>query len=234
MESDKKKIVVFTGAGISAESGLSTYRDSDGLWNQLPVESLATKQAWLQNPELVLAFYNDRIAKANVAQPNAAHLAIAELEKTFEVTVITQNVDDLHERAGSTNVIHLHGRLNYAQSSADSSLVYPWHGKPILMGQRCELNSQLRPNIVLFGEQVPHLDEARKLIREADKVLAVGSSLTVQPAARLLNKARFHAEKILISKEIKKKPFGYQFIRGNASNLVPVVCSNWLREAQHQ
>lgn len=234
MGSDKKKIVVFTGAGISAESGLATYRDSDGLWNQLPVESLATKQAWQQNPELVLAFYNDRIAKANAAQPNAAHLAIAELEKTFDVTVITQNVDDLHERAGSTNVIHLHGRLKYAQSSADASLVYPWHGKLILMGQRCELNSQLRPNIVLFGEQVPHLDEARILIREADKVLAVGSSLTVQPAARLLNKARFHAEKILISKEIKKKPFGYQFIRGNASNLVPVVCSNWLREAQHQ
>ncbi|RJX75233.1 NAD-dependent deacylase [Vibrio sinensis] len=231
MKADKKKIVVFTGAGISAESGLATYRDSDGLWNQLPVESLATKQAWQQNPELVLAFYNDRIAKANSAQPNAAHLAIAELERSFDVTVITQNVDDLHERAGSTNVIHLHGRLNFVQSSLNASMVYPWHGKPILIGQQCELNSQLRPNIVLFGEPVLYLDEARKIIKEADKMLAIGSSLTVQPAARLLNKARFHAEKILISKELKKKPFGYQFIRGNANELVPSVCANWLRES---
>ncbi|WP_434362475.1 NAD-dependent protein deacylase [Parasalinivibrio latis] len=228
MGSDKKKIVVFTGAGISAESGLATYRDSDGLWNQLPVESLATKQAFEHNPELVLAFYNDRIEKANNAEPNAAHKAIADLEQGYDVTVITQNVDDLHERAGSSKVIHLHGQINLAQSSVDPTLVYPWYGKPILMGQCCEQNSQLRPHIVLFGEQVLHLDEARRLIRSADKVLAVGSSLTVQPAARLLNKARFHAEKILISKEIKKKPFGYVFLRGNASELVPSVCADWL------
>jgi len=230
MKLGMKKVVVFTGAGISAESGLATFRDSDGLWSQLSVERLATKQAFQQNPELVLDFYNDRIAKANVAEPNAAHLAIAKLEHSFDVTVITQNVDDLHERAGSTKVLHLHGRLNFAQSSLDASLIYPWYGKPILMGQRCELNSQLRPNIVLFGEQVFYLDEARKLIRDANKVLAVGSSLTVQPAARLLSKARFHAEKILISRDVKKKPFGYQYIRGNASKLVPSICNNWLRE----
>ena len=230
MKLGMKKVVVFTGAGISAESGLATFRDSDGLWSQLSVERLATKQAFQQNPELVLDFYNDRIAKANVAEPNAAHLAIAKLEHSFDVTVITQNVDDLHERAGSTKVLHLHGRLNFAQSSLDTSLIYPWYGKPILMGQRCELNSQLRPNIVLFGEQVFYLDEARKLIRDANKVLAVGSSLTVQPAARLLSKARFHAEKILISRDVKKKPFGYQYIRGNASKLVPSICNNWLRE----
>lgn len=230
MESSKKKIVVFTGAGISAESGLATFRDNKGLWKQQRLEDLATKQAWENDPERVLAFYNHRIAKANAAQPNAAHHAIAELERYFDVSVITQNVDDLHERAGSTNVIHLHGRLNFAQSSLDASVVYPWHGKPILIGQRCEFNCQLRPNVVLFGEPVLHLDEARTLISDADKVLAVGSSLTVQPAARLLNKARFHAEKILISKDIKKKPFGYQFIRGNAIKLVPSVCANWLRE----
>jgi len=160
MKLGMKKVVVFTGAGISAESGLATFRDSDGLWSQLSVERLATKQAFQQNPELVLDFYNDRIAKANVAEPNAAHLAIAKLEHSFDVTVITQNVDDLHERAGSTKVLHLHGRLNFAQSSLDASLIYPWYGKPILMGQRCELNSQLRPNIVLFGEQVFYLDES--------------------------------------------------------------------------
>lgn len=228
----KKQIVVFTGAGISAESGLSTFRDSDGLWNQYPVEMLATKQAFEQDPELVLSFYNDRIEKANAALPNSAHVAISSLEEAFEVTVITQNVDDLHERAGSSKVIHLHGELNFAQSSIDASLIYNWHGEPIMMGQQCELGSQLRPNIVLFGEPVMHLNEARILIRNADKVLAVGSSLTVQPAANLLNKARFHSEKILISRDVKKKPFGYNYIRGDAANLVPAVCANWLRESR--
>nr|WP_254048110.1 Sir2 family NAD-dependent protein deacetylase [Vibrio sp. ArtGut-C1] len=123
------------------------------------------------------------------AQPNVAHHAIVELERSFDVSVITQNVDDLHERAGSTNVIHLHGRLNVAQSSLDGAVAYPWHGKPILIGQRCEFNCQLWPNVVLFGEPVLHLDEARKPIADADKVLAIGSSLTVtvQPAAGLLN-----------------------------------------------
>ncbi|MFA0438899.1 SIR2 family NAD-dependent protein deacylase [Vibrio sp. 10N.286.49.B1] len=226
----KKRIVVFTGAGISAESGLSTFRDSDGLWSQYPIEMLATKQALKQDPELVLSFYNDRINKANTARPNAAHLAIASLEQSFDVTVVTQNVDNLHERAGSSKIIHLHGQLSFAQSGVDASLIYNWHNEPIMMGQQCELGSQLRPNVVLFGEPVMHLNEARILIRNADKVLAVGSSLTVQPAANLLNKARFHSEKILISREVKKKPFGYRFLRGDASSLVPSICANWLRE----
>lgn len=167
------------------------------------------------------------------AQPNVAHHAIVELERSFDVNVITQNVDDLHERAGSTNVVHLHGMLNVAQSCLDGAVAYPWHGKPILIGQRCEFNCQLWTNVVLFGEPVLHLDEARKLISDADKVLAVGSSLTVtvQPAAGLLNEASVHAEKVLISKEVKTKPFGYQFIRGNTTELVPSVCANWLRES---
>ena len=234
MESSKKKIVVFTGAGISAESGLATFRDKKGLWKQQHLEDLATKQAWEYDPERVLAFYNHRIAKANAAKPNAAHHAIAELERYFDVSVITQNVDDLHERAGSTNVIHLHGRLNFAQSSLDASVVYPWHGKPILIGQRCEFNCQLRPNVVLFGEPVLNLDEARTLISDADKVLAIGSSLTVQPAAGLLNEASVQAEKVLITKEVKTKPLGYTFISGNASTCVPRQCSDWLREVVAQ
>lgn len=227
----KKKIVVFTGAGISAESGLETFRDSDGLWENYPVDKLATKEGFELNTELVLNFYNWRKKKVSHAQPNQAHIALAKLESKFDVVIITQNVDDLHERAGSTNVIHLHGQLSYMQSSADSSILYDWGDKPILIGQLCELNSQLRPHIVLFGEPVLRLSDARGHIKTADKVLAIGSSLTVQPAASLLRKARFKAEKILITFDFKGRiPFGYKLLRGNSAKLVPSICSNWLAD----
>ncbi|MCG9638471.1 NAD-dependent protein deacylase [Vibrio sp. Isolate34] len=224
---EKRKIVVFTGAGISAESGLRTFRDGDGLWESYPIHELATKDAFERNPKLVLSFYNQRKVAAKNAQPNKAHIALAELEDVYDVVIITQNVDDLHERAGSSKVIHLHGQLNRAQSTINSSITYDWD-KQIEIGQHCELNSQLRPNIVWFGEPVMYLEEARKHIKSAYKVLGVGSSLSVQPAASLLNKAPFRAEKILISLEIKGKvPFGYKFMRGKAASIVPVICKNW-------
>ncbi|MGR5126040.1 SIR2 family NAD-dependent protein deacylase [Photobacterium swingsii] len=226
-EIKKRKIVVFTGAGISAESGLSTFRDSDGLWENYSVHEIATKDAFEHNPELVLSFYNQRKIAAAKALPNKAHIALAELEAVYDVIIITQNVDDLHEKAGSSKVIHLHGQLNRAQSSIDSSIIYDWD-KPIYIGQHCELNSQLRPNVVWFGEPVMQLEEARNYIKSADKVLAIGSSLTVQPAAGLLKKAPYKAEKKLVSLGIKGRvPFGYKFIRGKAASIVPVICKNW-------
>ena len=227
----RKKIVIFTGAGISAESGLETFRDSNGLWNNYPVELLASVKAFEHDPQLVLEFYNQRKIKALQAKPNQAHIALAELESSYDVVIITQNVDDLHERAGSCNVIHLHGQLNYAQSSIDSSLIYDWKDRPILMGEHCQLNSQLRPHIVWFGEQVLRFDEAKQHIKSADKVLAIGSSLSVQPASNLLKCARYKSEKILLSMDIQGKiPFGYKFIRGKAAGLIPGICANWLRE----
>lgn len=223
-----QKIVVFTGAGISAESGLKTFRDSNGLWENYPVEVVASANGWRNNPELVLDFYNQRRLDAANAEPNKAHLAIAELEKKFDVVVITQNVDDLHERAGSSNVIHLHGKLNQARSTKDYNLIYDIGSAPIQMGQTCALKSQLRPNIVFFGEMPHFLDEAKHHILEAACVLAVGSSLVVEPAASLLKKARFHASKILITLEVDKIPFGFKLQRGKAAELVPYFCNRWL------
>ena len=221
------KVVVFTGAGISAESGLKTFRDSDGLWENYPVELVASPSGWEQDPELVLEFYNQRRQQNAEALPNQAHLAIADLEKHFDVVVITQNIDNLHERGGSSQVIHLHGELNKARSSIDDELVYDIGAKPIHLGQKCELKSQLRPHIVWFGEMPFHIDAAKKHLREAAFVLVVGSSLVVEPAAGLLKKARYHAKKVIVTLDIDKIPFGYQMLRGKASSLVPGVCEEW-------
>ncbi|MBL7866005.1 MAG: NAD-dependent deacylase, partial [Cyclobacteriaceae bacterium] len=157
-----KKLVVLTGAGVSAESGLATFRNSGGLWEGHRVEDVATPEAWRRNPEMVLEFYNQRRRHALEAQPNAAHRELAELEQQFEVTVITQNVDDLHERAGSTRVVHLHGKLSESRSTMDEQLVYPIAGWQLNLGDRCERGSQLRPNIVWFGEMVPMMDTAAR------------------------------------------------------------------------
>ena len=155
-----KRLVVLTGAGISAESGLATFRDAGGLWEGYRIEDVATPEAWRRNPELVLQFYNERRRKAREAEPNAGHQILAELEKEFEVTVITQNVDDLHERAGSSRVFHLHGKLFESRSTLDESLVYPIDGWELNLGDRCARGSQLRPNIVWFGEAVPMIEPA--------------------------------------------------------------------------
>lgn len=227
-EMDKNKIVIFTGAGISAESGLQTFRDSDGLWYEHRIEDVATPEGWAIDPELVLNFYNDRRRQAFAASPNAAHEAIARLEEKYDVVVITQNVDDLHERSGSTNVIHLHGQLKYARSSVDETLIYLLNDSPIEIGDICERGSQLRPHIVWFGEHIHNFELAQSHIITAGRVLVVGTSLSVFPAAGILKKARFNAEKIIVTLKLEKRPPGFKLLRGNATSLVPSVARDWL------
>jgi NAD-dependent deacetylase len=180
-----KKIVVLTGAGISAESGIKTFRDSDGLWENHRIEDVATPEAWARNPELVQQFYNQRRAQLLTVQPNDGHRALVDLERTHDVRIVTQNVDDLHERAGSTQVLHLHGELRKVRSSRHQSLVYQWDND-LKMGDLCERGAQLRPHIVWFGEAVPMLEPATRLATEADIFLIVGTSLQVYPAASLM------------------------------------------------
>lgn len=181
-----KKIVVLTGAGISAESGLRTFRDSNGLWEEHKVEDVATFEAWQRNQALVLDFYNQRRKQLYEVKPNAGHLALAELEKKYDVHIITQNVDDLHEQAGSTKVMHLHGELKKVRSTIDENLVYTLDGWELKKGDLCEKGSQLRPHIVWFGEAVPMIEPAMELTAEADIFIVIGTSLNVYPAAGLV------------------------------------------------
>jgi NAD-dependent deacetylase len=182
-----KRIVVLTGAGISAESGLKTFRDSDGLWEGYNIEDVATPQAWQRNPQLVQDFYNTRRKDVLAAQPNAAHYALAKLEEQFNVTIITQNIDDLHERAGSTNVVHLHGIITRSQSSINPELTYPIEGWELKMDEVCELGSPLRAHVVWFGEDVPMIEEAAKICAGAELFILTGTSLAVYPAAGLVH-----------------------------------------------
>jgi NAD-dependent deacetylase len=188
----KKKLIVLSGAGVSAESGLKTFRDSDGLWENHNVMEVATPEAWRANKELVLRFYNERRRNLISVVPNEGHYAIAGLEKYYEVCVVTQNVDDLHERAGSTNILHLHGELNKSRSTWDESLVYDCRGD-INIGDTCELGSQLRPHVVWFGEAVPLIALAANEMSTADIIIIVGTSLQVYPAAGLIEYARSDA-----------------------------------------
>jgi NAD-dependent deacetylase len=183
----KSKIIVLTGAGISAESGLATFRDSGGLWEGYRIEDVATPDAWRRDPELVLEFYNMRRKAALDARPNAGHLALARLEEKFSVTIITQNVDNLHEKAGSSNVIHLHGELFKSRSTVDPKLVYEMDGWELKKGDKCEKGSQLRPHIVWFGEAVPMMDIAVEEAASAEIFIVVGTSLQVYPAAGLID-----------------------------------------------
>ncbi len=182
----RKKIVVLSGAGISAESGIATFRDSNGLWENHRIEDVATPEGWHRNPDLVLEFYNQRRKQAHTVQPNAGHYALVKLEEKYEVTIVTQNVDDLHERAGSGRVLHLHGELFKSRSTVDESLVYAMDGWEIKRGDLCEKGSQLRPHIVWFGEAVPMMDTAMDIAADADIFIVVGTSLVVYPAAGLL------------------------------------------------
>jgi len=193
-----KKIVVLTGAGISAESGIKTFRDSGGLWEEHRVEDVATYDAWLRNQELVLEFYNQRRKQLYECSPNAAHFALAKLGKKYDVQIITQNVDDLHERGGSTKILHLHGELKKARSTVDENLVYEIKGWELKKGDRCEKGSQLRPHIVWFGEAVLNIVLAAQLSSEADIYIVIGTSLNVYPAAGLLNYVPNHVPKYLI------------------------------------
>ncbi|MBK5286328.1 MAG: NAD-dependent deacylase, partial [Bacteroidia bacterium] len=182
----KKKLVAFTGSGISAESGLKTFRDSDGLWEEYNVYDVATPEAWYRNRKLVLDFYNARRKQVINAKPNAAHYSLAKLESSFDVSIITQNIDDLHERAGSKNVLHLHGELMKSQSTLDKKLLYPVSGTELNEGDKCERGSQLRPFVVWFGEEVPMIPRAAEIISEAEILIIVGTSLQVYPAAGLI------------------------------------------------
>jgi NAD-dependent deacetylase len=182
-----KRVVVLTGAGISAESGLKTFRDSDGLWEGYNIEDVATPEAWERDPELVQDFYNQRRKSVLEAEPNAAHYALAKLEAQYHVTIVTQNIDDLHERAGSTKVVHLHGIITRSQSSVKANLTYPIDGWEIKMGEKCELGSQLRAHVVWFGEAVPMIETAAKICSQAELFILVGTSLAVYPAAGLIN-----------------------------------------------
>ena len=182
-----KKLVVLTGAGMSSESGIRTFRDSGGLWEEYEVTEVATPEAWKRNRELVLRFYNERRRQLENCSPNEGHLGLARLEKHFNVQIITQNIDDLHERAGSSNVLHLHGELTKARSTIDPSAIYNIGYKDINLEDTCDKGAQLRPHIVWFGEEVPMLEEAIALTSEADIFVVIGSSLNVYPAAGLVN-----------------------------------------------
>ncbi len=184
----KQKIVVLSGAGISAESGIKTFRDSDGLWENHRIEDVATPEGWAANPKLVLDFYNQRRAQLPEVQPNDGHRALVDLEQNFDVHIVTQNVDDLHERAGSTQVLHLHGQLRQVRSTRHEHLVYPWD-RDLNLGDLCESGHQLRPHIVWFGEAVPMLEKAAELAQKADIFIIVGTSLQVYPAAGLMQYA---------------------------------------------
>lgn len=183
---DKKRLVILTGAGVSEESGLKTFRDAGGVWENYSLEEVASIQAWQKNPQLVLDFYNKRRRDAALAQPNLAHQLIAALEEDFDVAVVTQNVDDLHERAGSTYVLHLHGELNKMRSEVEDTVFYPYEND-IKLGDYANDGAQLRPHIVWFGEAVPKMTDALGLFACADIVLVVGTSLSVYPAASLLD-----------------------------------------------
>ena len=194
----KKKVVVFSGAGISAESGIKTFRDSGGLWEEYKIEDVATFEAWTKNKELVLNFYNQRRKQIMNANPNEAHQMIVDLQKKYDVQVITQNIDDLHERAGSNKVLHLHGEIMKARSTLNYNLVYKLNDWEIKLGDKCECGSQLRPHIVWFGEAVPEMEKAIQLAEQADIFITIGTSLNVYPAANLIHVVAAHIPKFLL------------------------------------
>ncbi len=194
----KKKIVVFSGAGMSAESGIKTFRDTGGLWEEYKIEDVATYSAWTKNRKLVLDFYNQRRKQVMAASPNAAHTMVAGLQEEFDVQVITQNIDDLHERAGSENVLHLHGEIMKSRSSQWSELIYDIKEWELKEGDLCERGAQLRPHIVWFGEAVPEMVKAEMLTQEADIFITIGTSLNVYPAANLIHVVEASVPKFLI------------------------------------
>ncbi len=227
-----KRVVVISGAGISAESGLKTFRGADGLWRGYRPEEVACPEAWRRNPGVVLDFYNERRKAVREARPNAAHRALVELERAYDVRIVTQNVDDLHERAGSSSVLHLHGEIRKARSTQDPTLVTDLGDRDIHLGDRCALGSQLRPHIVWFGESVPAMDEAVEMVREADVVLVVGTSLVVYPAASLVFEARKDVRRIVVNPEIPEAVAGAGFegVAKPATVGVPEVVAGLLAE----
>ncbi len=220
-----KKLVILTGSGISAESGLKTFRDSDGLWENHDVMEVASIDGWERNPELVLQFYNERRAQLKYAKPNAGHIGLVELEEYFDVQIITQNVDNLHEQAGSKKVLHLHGLLTHVRSTGDPFLVYDIGTKEIHLGDTCERGYQLRPDIVWFGEPVPAIEEAAALSNTADIYAVIGSSLVVYPAAGLLGHVPKDIPVFVIDPQAVSFPFNrkIEFIKEKAGKGVQIL-----------
>ena len=221
------KIVVLSGAGMSAESGLKTFRDNNGLWENHRVEDVATPEAWQRNPELVLKFYNERRKAMRKAEPNEGHRLIAGWERVHEVSVVTQNVDDLHERAGSSKVLHLHGELRMARSTADSTWVVEVPGCEIKLGDLCPRGAQLRPHIVWFGEAVPLMTVAQEIVAQAEVLVVVGTSLQVYPAAGLAHAAPEQARRILVDPHPPEVE-GFAVVARGASEGLREV-DRWLR-----
>lgn len=226
-----KKCVVLTGAGISAESGLQTFRDSGGLWEGYRVEDVCTPEAFARSPQTVIDFYNARRRAAAAAEPNAAHFALADLERAYDVQIITQNVDDLHERASSSKVLHLHGELNKLRSTVDENEILPWQGDQTL-ADRDSCGYPLRPHIVWFGEAVPLIEEAVRLVEAADTVIVVGTSLKVYPAASLLHYARFGVPVYLIDPKPNADVSGVEILAQTAVRGVPALVAELLRAAE--
>jgi NAD-dependent deacetylase len=220
-----KKLVVLSGSGISAESGIKTFRDMGGLWEEYDVMEVASPQAWQENPELVLRFYNERRKKLLECSPNNGHLGLVELEKYFDVQIITQNVDDLHERAGSKNVLHLHGEIRKARSTADENLIYNIKGWELKLGDKCDKGSQLRPHVVWFGEPVNAIPDAASICEKADIFVVVGTSLNVYPAAGLIDYVPHNTPVFLIDPQDVNSPYSSQitYIKEKATTGVPLL-----------
>jgi NAD-dependent deacetylase len=229
-----QRIVALTGAGISAESGLKTFRGADGLWEGNRVEDVACPEAWARDPARVLRFYNERRRAVREAQPNAAHRALVDLERAYDVRIVTQNVDDLHERAGSKQVLHLHGEIMLARSTRDPRLIRHLGETDIELGDLCERGSQLRPHIVWFGEMVPAMDEAVELVSGADILLVVGTSLQVYPAAGLVFETPRRARRIVVNPEVPEKVTGpaFEVVAKPATVGVPEVVAGLLADAR--
>jgi NAD-dependent deacetylase len=228
-----KTVVVLSGAGISAESGLKTFRGDGGLWEGHRVEDVATPEAWARDPALVLEFYNERRRQVRAAQPNAAHKALVDLERAYDVHVVTQNVDDLHERAGSSQVLHLHGEIMVARSTRDSSYTKHLGDADIGIGDTCPLGGQLRPHVVWFGEDVPALEQAARVVARADIFLCVGTSLQVYPANSLIFATQKRARRIVINPEVPDlvPQDVCECIAKPACEGVPALAETLLREA---
>lgn len=225
-----KRVVILSGAGISAESGLQTFRGADGLWEGHRAEDVASPDAWAANPELVLEFYNQRRRAVRAAAPNAAHKALVDLERAYDVRIVTQNVDDLHERAGSRHVLHVHGEIMLARSTRDPRLSWHLSTADIHLGDLCELGSQLRPHIVWFGEMVPAMADAVDLVGGADILIVVGTSLQVYPAAGLVFEAPKRARRIVVNPDIPERVSGpaFEVVTKPATIGVPEVVADLL------
>ncbi len=233
MENQKKKIVVLTGAGISAESGLGTFRDSDGLWEKHNLSKVATIDAWHKNPALVLSFYEQRRQQILNVEPNEAHHALVRLEEIFDVSIVTQNIDNLHERAGSKDILHLHGLITQGRSVLSDENPFSISA-PIRLGDVTAEGHQIRPHIVWFGEEVPKMTDAEQLISACDFLIVIGTSLKVYPAAGLIHSCSVHAKKILVDPGTFNFPESdIQHIQGKASEKVPELVNSLLKQQNH-